>query len=175
MLCKMASHMVKGLMIHDQISQVFCYLGLYGYEKIHLHQYEDESKSYKDIARYYILRKGRPVTIGRIEDPGIISQSWFSSLRSELRPSTRKQIISDCFERWVKWEEDTKCLYQELYTEALKSGEVSDAAEILTYVVDVDKELVKAKDILLRLSSIDYDLVAILDEQTSVYDHYLSE
>lgn len=174
MLSKMASHMVEGLMIHDQISQAFCYLGLYGYEKIHLHQYEEESKSYKNISRYYILRKGRPVTIGRIEDPGIINQSWFSSHRLVVKPSTRKQIISDCFERWVKWEEDTKCLYQKLYVDVLDAGEVSDAAEILTYVVDVDKELVKAQDILARLSSIDFDLVAIMDEQASVYDRFLN-
>ena len=171
---KMATHMVEGLMIHDQLSQVFCYLGLYGYEKIHLHQYEDESKSYKDIARYYILRIGRPVVLCRIDDPGILSQSWLSSSSWDVRPSTKKQAVNDCFSRWVKWETDTRCLYQGLYAEALSIGEVSNAAKILDYAREVDEELVKAKDILQRLTSIDFDLVAMYDDQASVYDQFLS-
>lgn len=170
----MAAHMVEGLMIHDQLSQAFCYLRLYGYEKIHLHQYEDESRDYKDIARYYILRKGRPVSIGRVNDPGILNQSWFSTLSQDVRPSTKKQIVEDCFKRWVSWEEDTKCLYQKLYSEALSIGEVSDAAKILDHAIEVDEELVKARDVLFRLESVDFDLVVINDEQTSVYDLFLS-
>lgn len=172
---KMATHMVEGLMIHDQLSQVFCYLNLYGYEKIHLHQYKDESDSYKDIARYYILNQDCPVRLGRVNDPGILNQSWFATKRSDVRPSSLKQIVGDCFKRWVDWESDTKALYQTLYTEAMSIGEVSAAAKILDYVVEVSEELIKAKDILLRLESTDFDLVAIYDEQTSVYDLFLND
>lgn len=172
---KMAAHMVAGLMIHDQFSQMFCYLNLYGYEQIHLHQYEDESKAYKDIARYYILNYGSPLCLGEIENPDLLDQSWLRTKREDIRSSTKKQAVEECFSKWVDWERDTKALYQKLYVEALNLGEVSAAAKINEYVAEVSKELVKAKDILLRLCSIGFDLVAIYDEQTSVYDLFLSD
>ena len=171
---KMATHMVEGLMIHDQLSQAFCYLGLYGYEKIHLHQYEDESQAYKDIARYYILNKCKTVEVGKVDDPGILKRQWFESYSYDIRPSTRKQIVDECFKLWVDWEHDTKQLYQDLYVKALAIGEVSDAAKIQDYVVEVGEEWVKAKDIWQKLRSVDFDLVAINDEQASVYDLFVN-
>lgn len=157
--------MVEGLMIHDQISDVFCYLGFDGYEKIHLHQYNDESKNYKDVSRYYILRKDRLINLGRIDDPGITASMM----------TGKRQMVRECFKRWVSWEEDTKMLYSKLYTEAMNLCEISDAAKILEYVVDVDKELTKAKQMLDKLETIDFDLVAMYDEQTSVYDQFLHD
>ena len=170
---EIATHMVKGLMIHDQLAQMFCFLGLPGYQKIQSEQYIDESTNYTQITHYYIATYDRVLKTGRVDNPDLLSSITDLS-KDQLRSTTRKQLIESGFTSWVKWEKDTKDLYQRLYSELIACGEVSSAAKLLDYIKDVDSELAKAKDILHRLRAVEFDLVAIADEQSSVYEQFTS-
>ena len=158
--------MVEGLMIHDQLSQIFCYLGLYGYERLHVKQYEEESASYREIMREYILSYDNILPACKVTNPDVIPSVIVNQARCELRGSTRKQLIEECFCKWIEWESDTKNLYQKLYFELMEAKDVSSAAKLSDRIQDVSDELIRAKDILLWLRSVDFDPIAISDTQT---------
>lgn len=161
-------------MIHDQLNQIFCYLGLDGYSDIHAEQYEDESRNYRTLSKYYISKYGRFLPLAKVGNPELISDSWLKMPAKDIRSTTRQQIIESCFSKWITWEEDTLGLYHKLYSELIGLGEVSSAAKLLDYIVDVDKELISARKIAEKLQTIDYDMVAIYDEQSSVYKDFLA-
>ena len=43
----LSSHMIKGLMIHDQLASAYKFLNLCGYSKCHEYHYFEESRTYR--------------------------------------------------------------------------------------------------------------------------------
>jgi len=75
-------------------------------------------------------------------------------------------------EKWIKWEQDTKKLYEEMWRELYELKETAAALYIHTYIEDVDKELVDAQKKLNRLETIGYDLVEVTNWQERLYKKY---
>ena len=51
---KIAAHMIKGLMVHEQLSNYYDFLGLRSYSNDHEEHYILESKSFRNLNRYYM-------------------------------------------------------------------------------------------------------------------------
>ena len=49
-----ASHMIKGMMVHEQLMNSYQFLGLAGYATCHEYHYISESKGYADLCKYAI-------------------------------------------------------------------------------------------------------------------------
>ena len=47
------SHLLKGLMFHEELANYFAFLSLEGYSCCHEYRYEDESRSYRELNKYY--------------------------------------------------------------------------------------------------------------------------
>ena len=58
-----------------------------------------------------------------------------------------------------------KALYEEIYSDLINQGEIPLAEFVKEYVLDVEEELVYAKTERLAKSSMDFDIVSILEEQ----------
>ena len=46
---KIASHMIKGMMIHNELTNYYTFLGLDGYRKFQRKRFIEESKSFLDL------------------------------------------------------------------------------------------------------------------------------
>lgn len=165
---QLAAHMIKGLMIHSQMSDYFGFLGLKGYQECHKYHYFEENANYRAINKYYLYHYNKLIPETRIDNPNIIPDSWYRYTRQDVNSTTRKNAIENGFNEWINWEKDTKKLYEQMYNELLSIGEVCAAYQIGKCIDDVDNELAYAEQKVLELKSIDYDIGIIIEEQKQV-------
>ena len=154
-------HMVEGLMFHSQLSDYFYFLGLNGYGNFHYKRYLQASKSYKKVSKYYLSRYGKLVAEDGFTNPKVIPEAWHRYTREDVNMSTRKTSLASGFEKWIKWERDTKDLYKNMYAET-QTSDPAAAAFILDLVRDVDAELADAEQQWLELKAMDYSMPDVI-------------
>lgn len=71
------SHMIEGLMYHDEFARAFEFLGLWGYSKCHEYHYFEESKNYRDLSHYYATRFFKIIQFNDIPKLELIPNTWF--------------------------------------------------------------------------------------------------
>lgn len=169
---QLGQHMIKGLMVHTQLADYFCFLGLKGYFKCHEYHYFKESKNYRSLTEFYLCYYNKFITDSHVANPQIIPESWYRYTRQQVDSSTRKTGVVNGFEKWVNWETETLSLYQNMYKELLNLGEIVAAEEVLTYLVETSEELAAARQKQLELKEIDYDIGDIMMEQNELYEKY---
>jgi len=165
-------HMIEGLMTHSQLSDYFGFLGLDGYQMCHKYHYFEENCNYKKLGDYYLHHYNKIIIEKPFKNPSVIPENWYQYSRQDVNPNTRKNAIQVGMDKWVKWEQDTKKLYEALYQEAMKINEVSAAQEIKKYVIDVDEELAYACQRNLELNAMEYSVVDIILQQEDIKQKY---
>lgn len=170
-----SARMIEGLMVHSQISDYFCFLGLEGYALCHKYHYFEENSNYRKINHYYLTHYNQLIPDRPFSNPNIIPADWYKYKRQDVDMSVRKASIKAGFEKWVKWEKESKKSYELYYQELLKLNEVAAASELQKYIIDVDNELADAENKLLTLSSIDFDITTIIEEQDKVYKKFTKQ
>ena len=168
----LSGHMVKALMIHDQMSDYYDFLSLRGYKRCHEYHYKREMSGYRRLHRYFINHYGKLIEEGRIDDPEAIPSSWYRYRRDEVDANTKRSAVRSGIEKWVSWEKETKALYEMAYRELLKAEEEASAIFLQEYIKDVDCELKWAERKAIELNSIDYSLAYIIGEQKHLHDKY---
>ena len=166
---KMATHMIEGMMFHNQLSQGYDFLGLYGFAKCHEYHYIEETKGYTCLLHYYSTRYHRLLALDMPANPNIIPETWYKYTAMAVDVNTKRNAVKTMIEKWVEWERDTKKLYQEMYKELFENGEIASADKVKCYIYDVDEELKHAEKKLLKLESLGYDINAIIAWQQSMY------
>ena len=165
-------HMIEGLMVHSQMSDYFGFLGLDGYQTMHKYHYFEESSNYKKLGDYYLHHYNKLIIETPFKNPSIIPESWYQYMRHNVNLATRKSSTQAAMEKWVKWEQDTKQLYEKLYKELIALNDVAAAEELSKYIIDVDYELAEAYQKYIELSAIDYDISDIIVEQEEIKEEY---
>ena len=138
---KILAHMIKGVMIHDQMSIAYGFLGLCGYQKLHEHQYYEESKSYKCIQNYFLDHYQKLIPEIAIEKPNIIPVNWYKHITLDVDTSTKRNAIKELMKQWIDWEKDTIKLLETSYKELYDIDEICAAMEIKKLLLDVEEEL----------------------------------
>ena len=169
---ELSAHMVKGLMIHDQMADYYDFLSLRGYKKAHEYHYKREMCYYRKLHRYYINHFGKLIAEKQIENPESIPSSWYRYSRGEVDANTKRTAVKNGIERWVAWEKETKSLYQMAYRELMAAKEEAAALFLQECVQAVDCELKWAERKEIELSSVDYSLAFIIGEQKHIHDKY---
>lgn len=161
----LATHMLEGIMFHDQVCQIYMFLGMYGYAALHEKQFIEESCNYRDLVYYYNTRHNKLLRQGEINAKDIIPTSWYEYSQHDVSPPTKQQTVKETFDKWIAWEKGTKKLLENMYSELMVLGEVADAQEISVYLDKVDKELEQAEEEELKLKTVAYDLIYIAENQ----------
>ena len=169
---KLSAHMVKGLMIHSQMSEYYGFLGLKGYQECHKYHYFCENFNYRKLGEFYLSCYDKIIMEAPIENPHIIPETWFKYSKQDVNVNTRKSAIQAGMDKWIEWEKDTKKFYEQMYQELIKLDEVDSAYKLAEYIEDVSEELMKAKEKMIELVSTDYDIVMIMDRQDEIYKKY---
>jgi hypothetical protein len=163
-----SSHMVEGIMFHDQMTNYFHFLGLHGYSKQQSKHFEKENKNFRKVTKYYMDHYHKLIPSTRSDNPQIIPAPWFNVRMSDVDQNTRRNAVKSAFTKWIEWEKRTYDVLLKAYAELVSSEEYAAAEFINGYLTKVDYELEYAENKLNELSMVDFDMRYILQDQQKV-------
>ena len=169
---KMSSHMIQGMMLHEQLMNCYEFLGLHGYSACHKYHYLSETIGYTHLCNYSINHFGKLIQNERITDPEIIPSSWLSSVRDDVDEATRKQAMIAGLDEWIEWESSTVELYSSCHNELWENKKIAAAEFVKSYILDAEEELTFAKNEKIKKSAMDFDIVSIIEEQDAWHKLY---
>lgn len=169
---ELSAHFIKGMMAHDQFSDMYDFLSLRGYKRFHEYQFKKDSCAYKKIHRFYINHYNRLIIEKEVSDPALIPASWYRYIRQEVDASTKKSAVKTAIEKWIDWEKDTKTKLTTAYKGLIDADDVCGAEMVKELLYDVSHELKMAERKKLDLEAMDYSLAYIIGEQTHIHDKY---
>lgn len=169
---EIAAHMIKGMMIHEQLANYYDFLGLDGYKKCHEYHYLMETCSYRKVCQYYINHHNKLIDYMDIENPHIIPNNWYGHSQSEVDVNTKRNAVKTGLHAWIDWETDTKKLYEQMYKELMNNDAIASACMIRGLIEDVDHELCKAQKYLINKEMVSYSIESILSEQHDKKEKY---
>lgn len=164
---QLASHMVKGLMVHEQLANYYDFLSLDGYRREHEKQFIEESKHYRELCHFYASHYNKLITMSQVEDPKLIPESWFKYTRFDVDSNTKKNGVENGFKEWKNWELKTLELLQNSYRELFNLNEIAACLYIRKMIDEVESELQNVYSAIFQLESTGYDLVYISEMQNS--------
>ena len=169
---KLSTHMIQGMMVHEQLANYYDFLGLQGYKACHEYHFLQETLGYRKLCKYFISHHNMLIPNSPVEDPKIIPNNWYAHTRQEVDINTRKTSVKTGLTKWVSWERETKALYQQMYKELVDIGEIASALEVQNFIKDVAGELEQAEQYHLNKEAVGYDMTVILEEQKDKRDKY---
>lgn len=169
---QLATHMTKGLMVHNQIAIAFGFLNLCGYQKCHEYHFYEESKNYRELHNYYLMHFHKIILENEIEKPQIVPNSWLRYTSFDVDINTKREAIRELMKKWIEWEEEAKKLFEVSYKELYNNMAFAPAMLIKTLLLDTTEELAIAQKQLINLESMNYDMTQIISEQESLYKKY---
>ena len=149
---QLSAHMIKGLMIHDQLSSTYAFLNLCGYRKCHEYHYFAESFNYRCLQDYYLDHYNKLIPETKIDSPEVIPATWYKYERMDVDANTKRAAVKDMMKIWVEWETTAKQLLEQSYKELYDMGEISAALKISCFLKDTTKELHHAHEKQMNLS-----------------------
>ena len=166
-------HLTKAVKFHDKMMDLYGFLGLYGFKKMHEYQYLTESMERRQ-AKCYVLDHMNLLIEDDCDEEGLdfIPQTWYQYSRQEVTPEARKQYIGPSFQGYKQWEEETKELLSYCANELMYMGEMAYFNEVMDMIEDVDEELEKLEKLMLKLNSVDYNIEYVMDMQEDIAEEY---
>lgn len=169
---KLRNHMLEGMVFHDQMARYYDFLNLHGYKRCHEYHYFEETLSYRKLCRYFMNHYNMFIPYEDMDNPQVIPSGWYRYTRQEVDTGTKRSAVKTGVEKWVKWERETKQLYQDMYMELMTLGEIATAQFLSCFIADVDCELKYAERKHISLESAGYDLPTIIIAQDEIHDKY---
>ena len=168
----MVQHILKGIMIHDELANYYDFLGLQGYKRCHEYHGMRETHGYRVIMHYYISRYNKFLPEPKVEPENIIPSSWNGYTRQQVDPKTKQSAVKTGLEKWVNWERETKQFYENMYQELMDINEIAAALKVKDLICEVDCELKKAEQYHLNKIATGYDMGDIIAEQHKKHKKY---
>jgi hypothetical protein len=170
---EIAKRQITALMFHDQMRDLYDFLGLSGFKRWHQHHYIAESKEFHKLKHYFMSTHNKLLDAEGTKEPiSVIPDDWYNYTRMDVTPQLRKQHVEASFEAYKTWEEETKKCYEE-YSKALYDmGNVADALKVDCLVKDVTCELKHLYKWMLKLKAVNYDMNFILEIQPCFHKKY---
>lgn len=166
------TRMSAALTFHDQMADLYDFLGLNGFKRMHEYRHLSETAEKRGLKRYYINHHNKLLPTIPTLDLDIIPLEWAQYKRQDVSSQVRKQAVEKSFLMYRKWEHETKECYENYAKAFLEKGKIADFTKISELVCDVDMELKKIDRIILCLSASSYDEVYILSIQEELHEKY---
>lgn len=163
---------ISALMFHDQMADIYDFLGLMGFKRLHEYQYFAESAEHRGLKRYFINHHNKLLNTGNINAVEIVPEGWEKYDRFDVTPQVRKQYISKSFEMYESWESDTKEIYEYCAKALFDMCHIADFAKVKELICDVDMELKTLDRMLIKLKSVDFNDVYIATIQDELHECY---
>ena len=167
-----SAHMIKGIMLHEQMADYYDFLNLHGYKRAHEYHMFCEMKCMRKLHRYFLNHYNKLIEESVVDSPDAIPSSWYRYTRKDVDANTKRNAVRTGIEKWVSWEKETKDMYEDMYQELMDIGEVAAAEKFTKFVKAVDKELKCADRKHICLATADYSMEYIMMEQEHLHDKY---
>lgn len=164
----LANRMVGAMMIHSQLVQIFAFVDLLPDMRKQESQLLEETHGYSELNKYFIQHHHNILVADNPPQIDILNNSLFNKFSDELTTEDKMYIIKYGMNEWIKWEKESKILYEDSYRNLIDISEVASADFVSRYVRDVDLELKEAEKIFRVREGINWDLSAIYDKQARV-------
>ena len=169
---KINTHMIEGIMYHDQLADYYAFLGLDGFKRLHEHHAKCEFCERRKVLRYYVSRYEMLPDEGEAENPHAIPESWRGYTRQNVDESTRRKACREGLSKWRAWEMGTMQLYTAMYTKLVNIGEIPASEKLRKMAEDAEDEYICATKIALKLDAAGYDPVALLEMSEKLHKKY---
>ena len=169
---KLLSHMKNGCLYHEEFVKAYNFLGLWGFAKCQEYHEFEELQSYYRLMHYYSTHYFKLLQLETIEQPNIIPNSWYKYMTQSIDTNSKLNAIKELMKKWVEWERITKKLYQSLRRELTEINELDAARKLDELIHDVSTELHDVEKFLLKLETIGYDPITIIEWSDSLYKKY---
>lgn len=168
---EVSDKLVEGMMLHSDHADLFDFLGLKGFKRLHEYGYLHDTGNYRMIHRYAINHLGMIPPQGRQERPTSLD-AYMGRDRMDVAEGERRESVEGSITAWVMWERETKAAYQRAWETLTRIGEVAAARPIEKLIKDVDRELKKAERLHIRIKATGYDMGHIMEMQGDMHDKY---
>lgn len=169
---KINQRQITALMFHDQMADLFDFLGLMGFKRMHEYQYFAESAEHRTTKRYFINHHNRLLPEDGVEEIEAIPDSWYKYTRFEVSAQVRRQAVETAFEKYNEWESETKECYEKAAKELLDAGYMADYNKVNCLIEDVDMELKHIDRLIICLKSVAYNDVYVATIQDELHEKY---
>ena len=169
---ELAAHMIKGIMLHQQLANYYDFLGLKGYRQCHEYHYLDETCAYRRLCKFFIKHYNQLIPQYRIQQPNQIPSNWYKYTRDQIDISTKRSAVKEGLQAWLGWEKDTRSLYESMYKQLIDLNEIVAAMELKQMICDVEEEINKAESYHLQKKTLDYNIEDIYSEQKDKKQKY---
>lgn len=169
---EISKRMVKGIMLHAQMSDYFDFIDLHGYKRWHEYRFFVENAELRGVHRYAINHCNRLIPESSVDNPRMIPSGWENYTRLQVDATTRKSAVKEAFEKWYQWENETKTAYETQFKVLTESSKIADADKINSIICNVDQELKEVTRELLSLRAVDYDPAYIMIRQGELHEHF---
>ena len=159
------SHMIEGVMFHDQAAEYFGFLALPSFREEQEKHERAEAKSRQRLVRYYTDHYNCLLPPPDAADPKLIPENWRGHTRHQVDSGTKKRAICEAYVKWRAWECGTRTFYEGYYKELMEQGEAAAACKVMELIRDVDEEIAGLDEEQIMLESMGYDLSVISGEE----------
>lgn len=166
------SRQITALMFHDEMADLFDFLGLRGFKRMHEYQYLVESAEHRALKRYYLNHHNALLIEEDLEPIDVIPDDWYQYTRMDVTPAVRKQSVQRAMEQYREWESDTKKLYEKCCAYLVAWQNIADFNKVNDLVQDVDMELKYLERLCIELKAVEYDCSYIEILQDKYHEKY---
>lgn len=163
---------ITALMFHDEMADLFDFLGLKGFKRMHEYQFLSESIEHRKLKRYYLNHHNKLLEDTELVPVAVLPDDWVKYTRMDVTASIRKQAVQKAMEDYHTWESGTKALYEKCATMLMNWGHIADFSQICCLIEDVDHELKCLERLHIELKSVDYSMEYIMDMQDCYHKKY---
>lgn len=158
-------------MLHSLLSELFTFLGLYGYAELHRYRELEEGEELREMTDRYILAEGMLIPDAELDAPAVLQQ-YYRIDRRATDASWRRRAVRNGMTKWREWESETVVFLNDASRNLSVNGDFSHAAYVAGKADNVLNERTFAEDMILRLESIDYSMAEMLREQDRFVKEY---
>lgn len=172
-LNKVINSKLTGVMLHDDMQQIFDFLNLRGYKREQEYRTLDEMAEYKGLCRYMINVNNVFPNKEKSERIEIKNLSALKTVyRNEIKAEQKQRIIKELFELWREWEKET-IEELEIYTTKLAQiNKNKDAKVTRKLLEDTVKELKYLERQIIELEDVNYELHHIYCLQNEIHEKF---
>lgn len=169
---KINARQITALMFHDEMADLFDFLGLRGFKRMHEYQYFAESAEHRGLKRYYLNHHGMLLPDEELTPVDVVPDDWYQYNRMDVTLQVRKQSVQRAMEQYYNWECSTKELYEKCCAYLMAWRKVADFDKVNELLKDVDMELKYLERLCIELKAVDYSADYIMVLQEPYHEEY---
>ena len=147
---------LKTLMFHEEQADMFQFMSLPGFKKIHKKMAEKIQKEFRENRDMCVDVTNRLPKIPENSKTNSIPPAFYSAATYEVNADDRKKYIAESFTNWWNWQKELKKKYQEYQKMLFDMGETYLAKKVWHITHSTIKTLRKLEDLVFELKYVDF-------------------